>query len=410
MPRLLHPLRGLFLLFMLGCFLPALAQWNFSTADPGATLWCGQPAKAITVDGKLEDWAGTPFAVILDKAHLGNTVYADPAIAGGDADCSGRIGMCWSGTTLYIAAQVRDDKLAPIDAKKGYAAPWFHDGLMIYLKATDALSHTGRYGKEYRRDPKLESWATLGLTHYQPGMQPRPLPGTSRYVARAFPGGYILEAAIDLPVMGYSRPLPGDRFKLAMLIIDHDPGQAALDAFGQLVWELGPRDSTREPATWGTLCLLREGVGSSAVASAQDEDGVKRLYMKALLDARRTDAVFHGAQVIDANDTVALDLPASQPLKPERRQVALASANITAFAPGTYTVRLRMKVGGKTQTDDVTRFTIESRAAPVSLPPTLSVPDGARVQKLDRPPAMKNVTKDDYLNFAIEMSRPPIST
>ncbi|HOF89500.1 MAG TPA: hypothetical protein PLZ36_15570, partial [Armatimonadota bacterium] len=244
-----------------------------------------------------------------------------------------------------------------------------------------------------------------GLTYYQPGAPPRPLPGSSRYVARAVAGGYILEAAIDLPGLGYLRPLPGDRFKLAMLIVDQDPGLPARDAFGQLIWELGPRESAREAASWGTLCLLRAGAGAGAVASAQDDDGTKRLYVKALLDARRADVAFLGAQVLDADGTVALDLPAHQPVTAERRQAALAGADITAFAPGTYTVRLRTKVGATTYADDVTRFTIERRAAPVRLPPTLSVPDAARVQKLERPPAMKSVTKDDYLNFAVAMSR-----
>jgi hypothetical protein len=383
----------------------AHAQWTFSTVDPGATVWCGQPARAITIDGKLEEWQDGDFTILLDKGHLAGAVYASPAIAGGDADCSGRIGMRWEGDILYIAAAVRDDKLAPIDPKKGYAAPWLHDGLMVYLKAPDALLQTGRYGQEYRRDPKVEAFATLGLTYYQAGAQPRPLPGTSRYVTRAMSGGYILEAAIDLPGMGYLQPLSGDRFKLSLLLTDQDPGALPNDAFGQLIWELGPADSAHDPATWGTLCLLRDGAGGSVIASVQEDDGARHLYVKALLDARRDDTLFQGVQVIGGDGKVAVAIPANQPIKPGRRLVALADAHAATLGQGTYTVRLMMKAGAKTVTHDYARVTFAGRSTAVSLPPTLAAPDPARVQKLERPSRMKTVTKDDYLAFAEKMAR-----
>jgi hypothetical protein len=41
----------------------------------------------------------------------------------------------------------------------------------------------------------------------------------------------------------------------------------------------------------------------------------------------------------------------------------------------------------------------------IYMPQSLAVPDMARVQKFERPPVMKSVTKDDYLKFVAEMSR-----
>jgi len=336
----------------------AEAQWSFKTGDPGPTVWCEEPAKPIHVDGKLDEWDPGQFQIALDKAHMTGNSYYDPPIINGDADCSGRVALAWDGAFLFIALKVRDDVLAPVDPEKGYGKPWFHDGLMLHLHAHAGLERSGRYGKEFRRDPS-DRCALLGLSYYQSGFGPRSLPGESRYVARSCEGGYELEAAIELKALGYTDPRPGDRLKLALILVDQDPGAPALDAFGQLVWQFGR--SHGNPHDWADLRLMRGSWGVEVIACTRRADEALPLCIKMSLDAARPGVTFKGVRLLDEAGNQVLALPAARRMEPGQRLTGSIEVNVSTLAEGTYEVHPVVEVAGREFNGWATRACARSR-------------------------------------------------
>ena len=388
--------------------------WTFNRTDPGVTVWC-RWVRPVTVDGRLDDWAAGDFQIVLDQAHLTGNRYGNPPIAGGDADCSGRVAMAWDGTFLYVALRVRDDRLAPIDVKKGYRPPWHHDGLMLHLHAHAGLERTGRYGKEWRRDANDRA-AVVGLSYYQADHRPRTLPGRTRYVARACDGGYELEAAVDLKALGYRDPQPGDRLKMAVILVDHDPGvgQGAWgpDAFGQLIWELGPRTNHGNPRDWADLRLMRDRWAADLVAMPQDVGGKTRLCMKGTVDARRAGVVFRGVRVVDADGKRVLAVPASRAVPDGTRLTVTAQVDAPALSDGTYQVHVVTDVAGREHNGrGATRFAVRRGGAPTTVPPRVCVPNPGHFAlnaRYRRPPTLKNITKATYLDFLKRHARKKI--
>jgi len=385
----------------------AEAQWSFKTGDPGPTVWCEEPAKPIHVDGKLDEWDPGQFQIALDKAHMTGNSYYDPPIINGDADCSGRVALAWDGAFLFIALKVRDDVLAPVDPEKGYGKPWFHDGLMLHLHAHAGLERSGRYGKEFRRDPS-DRCALLGLSYYQSGFGPRSLPGESRYVARSCEGGYELEAAIELKALGYTDPRPGDRLKLALILVDQDPGAPALDAFGQLVWQFGR--SHGNPHDWADLRLMRGSWGVEVIACTRRADEALPLCIKMSLDAARPGVTFKGVRLLDEAGNQVLALPAARRMKPGQRLTGSIEVNVSALAEGTYEVHPVVEVAGREFNGWATTQVALGGNAGTEQPPTsVLVPDPGHFSlsaRYYRPPTLQTVNKEAYLDFLKEHARP----
>ncbi|MHB9022955.1 MAG: sugar-binding protein [Armatimonadota bacterium] len=406
-PCYLFPLPAMISLVLAFSPAPVTAQrWTTATHTPVSTLWCRwKPAASIKIDGNLDEWKSSDYAIVLDTAHLNESVYYNPEVTGGDKDCSGQIALCWDGRMLYLALKVQDDVLAPIDTAKGYGAPWFHDGLIFYLHAHGGLELTGRYGTEYRRDPKYEQFALLGLSRYQPDYRARDLPGTTRYVTRVVNGGYHLEAAIDLPALGYTEPHAGDRLKLAFILVDQDPGVTGPSGFGQLIWHLGTLGNPRD---WAEMVLLRDDWGAEAIAAAQPGAGnTLRLLVKCGIVALRERVTFNGVQLTDRAGKVVQTFTTNTPVEKGKRLHAIADGDTTSLADGVYTVNLLAAVDGQPTTVNNATSVFLKRGAPLpQLPKIATAPNPARYILQKRPPALKNITRDTYLEFLKEHARP----
>jgi len=384
------------------------AEWSFSTCDPGPTVWCRWVSGPVRVDGRLEEWNQDDFQIVLDGEHMTGENHADPPVIGGDADCSGQVAMAWDGTFLFVALRARDDVLAPVDVAKGYSAPWFHDGLMLMLHAHAGLAQSGRYGRGFRSEPSARH-ATLGLSYYQPDFGPRELPGRSQYVARSCPGGYELEAAIELKALGYRDPLPGDRLKLSLILVDRDPGAEGADAFGQLIWHMGPPGASGDPRNWADLRLMRDGWGADMVGCVQREAGAMRLRLKGTLDVQRPDVVFRGVRLFYAAGKVLQEVPASQAAPEGCRLVMAADVKAPALAGGTYEVHVVVQVGGQEHNQGTTTLLkVPQKNQAVQAPGPVCVPDPthfALSARSSRPPTLKNITRETYLEFLKEHTR-----
>jgi len=398
------------LMAVLVCWLTCatgLADWKTKTAEPGPTVWC-RWAKPVTVDGRLDEWKPGEFGIVIDQAHMTGGNCANPAVVGGDADCSGSLAVKWDGSFLYLALRVRDDVLAPIDPEKGYGKPWEHDGLMFYLHAHEGLASSGRYGKEYRR-VATDVGVLLGINYHQPQVKPRKLPGRSRYVIRKTQSGYVLEAGLDLNALGYRQPLPGDRLKMAMILVDRDPGQSAKDAFGQLVWQQGSPRVPTNPRNWRDLRLLRDGWGAELVGTVEGPPQARRLLLKGSLDARDRDLTFQGVRLTDAGGNVVKELKTSQRLAKGKRLSLLGEADVADLADGVYAVHAVVRAGGAEQVlGPVTQTEIVKHRVQVQAPAPVQTPLPVRYSlpaNRHRPPTLKKINKDTYLEWIQEHAR-----
>jgi len=106
--------------------------------------------RAITLDGRLDDWHGiafhrvTPHTGVFD---LESSVTRDPA------DLSYRFAVCHDGTALYVAVEVTDDILKLDDTKPGetHAKAWWDDAVEVFLDGNHNRAPHARVqdGSEY---------------------------------------------------------------------------------------------------------------------------------------------------------------------------------------------------------------------------------------------------------------------
>ncbi len=396
--------RPLVALALLSLALPALAEWQVRSAPPSPTLYCERPALVPVIDGNLADWPAERFVIKLDQAHLSDLTYYGPAVVGGDADASGEVAFAWDDDFLYVALRARDDSLSAVGTSP-WGNPWGYDGLNLYLHAHAGLALTGRYGAEYRR-ANTDSFALLSLNYYEPGATARPLPGNSRYVARAVPGGYEVEAALDWRGLGYTEPRPGDRLKMWLLQVDVDPGAPPGDDFAQILWGVAKTEgAAQDKSKWADLRLMKDGWGGEVVAVAQP--GGSKIGVKSNVDALRDGVIFSGARLKDAQGQTIATLPATAQVTPGRRLTAAADFDTAALPEGDYTVHLVMQVAGVEHNGDAqVPVTLRRGALPVELPKVVAVEDPTRFQWRQRPPATTNVNKDTYLAFLEQYARP----
>src|SRR3990172_2637992 len=93
-------------------------------------------AQAIQIDGKLDDWnMETPYVITAtgDDPRLVPLVGVENPVKS-DADLSGRAALAWDEQCLYVAGQMRDDRLLGVrtDSVGNQGPPgWGCDSLMI---------------------------------------------------------------------------------------------------------------------------------------------------------------------------------------------------------------------------------------------------------------------------------------
>lgn len=174
----------------------------------------------VKVDGQLSEWGGfTPFRI--DSAAQ--------CISGanrwkGPADLSGRIMLAYNASHLYIAGEIRDDKL--VNDQKGILM-WNGDCVQIFIDTDldgdyDSTVYNAddfSFGVSPGTDGKTPEW-----TIWQPAGKPiGAILGTSLGLSRTSEG-YNFELAIPLEYIGL-RLTPGKSFGMGIILIDSDePG------------------------------------------------------------------------------------------------------------------------------------------------------------------------------------------
>lgn len=202
--------------------------------------------KPPVLDGVLDEWNTTPFAVRSVVYGLGNWQ--------GEADTSATAWVGWDSTYLYLAMQVRDDiyvqEANGINIFKG-------DSLEILLDA------------DLQGDFEIDS---LNDDDFQLGISPgSPYPGgdseaylwypSSRkggrpevnIATRGREGGYNIELAVPWSLFGIT-PRSGDSFGFAYSVSDNDREDDQVQE--SMVSNLSTR-KLADPTSWGSLVLIK---------------------------------------------------------------------------------------------------------------------------------------------------------
>src|SRR5688572_27404942 len=92
-------------------------------AESSPVVLCPPCSDPVTIDGSLEEWDRTA-GIAIGEAQL---VRRGPGYAG-TSDLSGRIHVCRSATTLYVAGEIEDDTLF-----WNPQVSWLGDGVELFL-------------------------------------------------------------------------------------------------------------------------------------------------------------------------------------------------------------------------------------------------------------------------------------
>jgi len=186
------------------------------------------------IDGVLADWKDiSAERISINASIIPHRGWVAPSPAS-DADLSGSVWLSWDATSLYLAAEIKDDDLmAPAESGK-WGSPFGHDSLVVNVKSPPWLTSGGRSSGLGPAD------AGFGLSFYAKGQSPRPLGDTARYVARRTKTGYTIEASLPFGLLGWKPADVGDRFPLGLILVDIDPSKPGGERFDQYGWNFGP--------------------------------------------------------------------------------------------------------------------------------------------------------------------------
>jgi hypothetical protein len=297
----------------------------------GWTTFVPRTAKPPVIDGKLDDWPADAEWVAIDGRIVPSRGWAGPAPSS-DADLSARVAFAWDERFFYLAAQVRDDERAAKSDSKKWGTPWEHDGLVVLFTPprwlTDSRRSTGVAPLE----------AVFGLNYHSPGARPRGLPGASRYAVQDTPGGYALEAAIEVATLGWKPAEVGDRFPFSLILVDHDPSQPSAERFAQYGWNYGPGSAagkgearlTGDKDGAGELIAVRPEVSLGAPLRVIGTVDVQSRATLAAIEVL-SQAMGRAVRSFDAN--LRFD-------QPGRFQV-VGELPVTGLEPGPYRLRIR---------------------------------------------------------------------
>ncbi|HEY3418168.1 MAG TPA: hypothetical protein VGM23_14925, partial [Armatimonadota bacterium] len=225
-------------LFWLCLLIITVTTQAFQLTTTPAQYLIFKPKTPIVIDGKLNEWdmARTPYTISADgKNPLNEAMTGYDTPVKGDADSSGRAALAWDEQYLYVAGEITDDHLVGIKPNSyGNQGPagWFCDALMFGvasarqpLKTNTPFQPTPFIGLRYVVSPG--SRGTLVPDPQHNILDKRDLywittQGT-KYVCVDTANGYNVEAAIPWKDLNFVAR-PGERFFLAFLLADTDPG------------------------------------------------------------------------------------------------------------------------------------------------------------------------------------------
>lgn len=152
-----------------------------------------QAAAAPKVDGDLSEWVDKGALVEIPSTNLAEGTRPDSP-----ADSSGRIRVLWDGSNLYVAADVKDDKL--VTAAADEARYWDKDTVEFWLNDTQYALRFGPWGCNF--------WSSGGNTTGAKGAW------------KKTEGGYQLEMALPAALFGQGKE--GEQFRFAFGLNDCD--------------------------------------------------------------------------------------------------------------------------------------------------------------------------------------------
>jgi hypothetical protein len=208
--------------------------------------------KAIAIDGKTEAWAGMP-AWPLDATREvggqdGSSLHAPswkvPAsLEGKAADASATFRLGWDEKNLYVLVDVTDP--TPLHNLNPANRLWGGDAVELFF-GVEALEQDGDL-LPTDRQVTLGADATLGSRTYVRGVGSQP---SFSSLALPRPGGYLVEAAIPLGVLGLS-PVAGRKIRFDLGLDDSIDGK---NRHAQLMWN-GTNQNSNERTNWGWATL-----------------------------------------------------------------------------------------------------------------------------------------------------------
>jgi hypothetical protein len=211
-----------------GCRSIFVSDAPFADGSP-RPRWVAE-RRAITLDGKLDDWRGVRFHRVAPQNgvfDLESSLTRDPA------DLSYRFALCHDATALYVAVEVSDDVLQLDDTALGetQAKAWQDDAVEIFLDGNHNRAPDARRadGSEYACGGEFSLVANGAATSSCSGWPDSfGKPGFWQGAAQIEPrpgGGVILRYEIRLTwaVMG-GKVRPGDTLGVTLGVQDDDNG------------------------------------------------------------------------------------------------------------------------------------------------------------------------------------------
>jgi hypothetical protein len=213
-------------------------------AGNGEVLFAYRPPEDLRVDGRLDEWTTTSYAI----SHL---VYeSEDGNWRGPDDLSGALHVAWDDNRLYLGVRVTDD--VHVQTETGDKL-FLGDEVEIQVDADlqDDFSATGLSdddGQAGFSPGDLAGGETEAYIWRPPQLEQ---PGTMIDVAAQRTGsGYLLEAAVPWWVLG-GPPARGEPIGFCLSLSDND-GE---DAVQETLVSTCPDRKWGDPTTWGTLVL-----------------------------------------------------------------------------------------------------------------------------------------------------------
>jgi hypothetical protein len=208
---------------------------------PGVAPWLApRLTVAPRIDGYLNEWAGVP--IVVDAVVFGDEDWSGPE------DASGRAFAGWDDRALYLGVQVIDDVFSqPSTGQQLFLG----DSLDVQIDADLA----GDWAADaYNGDDWQIGLSPGNFDNHPPEAylwRPVTSPATAiEIAARRLESGYILEAAIPWPLVGFD-PARMRGIGIALNISDNDESAAAQMS----MVSSSPLRSWADPRTFGTLIL-----------------------------------------------------------------------------------------------------------------------------------------------------------
>ena len=344
----------------------------------------------VKLDGDLREWrAGTGAAVL-----SADTGRLEPPPVASEEDLSACVWFAWDSQYLYVASRVRDQSLTPLAKPDGM--PWTCDSLILSMTTFGATKASQRYRQV--KNVKTAKEVFLGFSYYTDATGPRKWTESTRYLTRAVPGGYDIEAAVSLADVGY-QPRSGDRVKVAFILADHD-------ADGKFAQILAGHTRGGTEANWFDLRFRDDSPYAGEIVPVQRTFGPgAELGFVGQIDAFEDGIRVTGLRFRNDAGHVVHSVPADIRLEPGGRTTFSAAVPGLDLRPGRYqaalvTTRAGTTANGPVHTEfEVVASTEADTGAVGKLPDRYIVPDPTRFafpsdRRKYKP---RKVTREDYL-------------